>query len=155
MPSYHHTIIPSYHRHDGCQPSACHPSSMALEGRAVILCRRAVHLRAHLGRHAPIVIKSCLSWEGRKGRWCERPRGLSAFLRSTSPPGKTLVEALSLFREFPRLHPIVYTSSDDDLPSSERVSDPPDSDQGSCDIRSPKRQDSTSDFGASIWSSQE
>jgi hypothetical protein len=150
-------LMVDYHQRDGCQPSACRPSSMALEGRAVILCRRAVRPRAHLGLRPPIVVKSCLSWEGRRGRWCERTRGLSTFLWSTSPLGKTLAEAFSLFREFPvwRLHPIIYTSSDDDLPWSERVFDPPDSDQGGRDIRLPTRRDSTSDFGASIWSSQE
>jgi hypothetical protein len=49
----------------------------------------------------------------------------------------------------------VYTSSDGELPSSERDSDPSASDQGGHDNRQPKRRDSTSDFGASIWTTQE
>jgi hypothetical protein len=123
----------------------------------VILCHQTIRPQAHLCLHSPIVVKSRLSWEGWRGRWCGRTRGLSAFLRSTSSPGKTLAEALPLFPEFPvwRLHPIIYTSSNDDLPSSEWVSDPPDSDQGFRDIRSPKHRDSTSDFGTAIWSTQE
>jgi hypothetical protein len=49
----------------------------------------------------------------------------------------------------------IYTSSDDELPSSERDTDPSDSDQGGQDDCQPKRRDSASDFGASIWSTQE
>jgi hypothetical protein len=49
----------------------------------------------------------------------------------------------------------VYTSSDDELPSSERDADPSASDQGGHDNRQPKRRDSASDFGTSIWTTQE
>jgi hypothetical protein len=49
----------------------------------------------------------------------------------------------------------VYFSSDDELPSSERDTDPSASDQGGHDNRQPKRRDSASDFGASIWTTLE
>jgi hypothetical protein len=49
----------------------------------------------------------------------------------------------------------VYTSSDGEFPSSERVTDPSASDQGGNDDCQPKRRDSASEFGTSIWTTQE
>jgi hypothetical protein len=49
----------------------------------------------------------------------------------------------------------VYTSSDDKLPLSERDTYLSASDQGGHDDCQPKHRDSASDFGASIWTTEE